>query len=279
MPLAPSAGAKLYYEETGTGYPVIFVHEFGGDHRSWETQVRWFSRRYRCITFNARGYPPSDVPEQGEQYGQAHAADDVAAVLRHLDIARAHVVGLSMGAFAALHVGLRHPGMASALVLAGCGSGAPKGDRESFARDSEARARQFLEQGSPAVAEAMGHIPTRITLKRKDRRGWEEHVRQLGEHDARGSALTMRNYQAKRPSLYDLTDAIRRLEAPVLIAVGDDDTPCLEASFWLKRTLPKAGLWICPNTGHCINLEEPTLFNQAVESFLIAAEKDRWPPR
>jgi pimeloyl-ACP methyl ester carboxylesterase len=279
MPLAPSAGAKLYYEETGTGYPVIFVHEFGGDHRSWETQMRWFSRRYRCITFNARGYPPSEVPEADELYGQDHAADDVAAVLRHLGIAKAHVVGLSMGAFAALHVGLRHPAMSSALVLAGCGSGAPKGDRESFARDSEARARQFLEQGSPAVAEAMGHIPTRVTLKRKDRRGWEEHVRQLGEHDARGSALTMRNYQARRPSLYDLTDEIKRLDVPVLVAVGDDDTPCLEASFWLKRTLPKAGLWVCPNTGHCMNLEEPAAFNQALEDFFAAAAAGRWPPR
>lgn len=280
MPLAPSSGAKLYYEETGTGYPVIFVHEFGGDHRSWETQVRWFSRRYRCITFNARGYPPSEVPPADEQYGQSHAADDIAAVLRHLGLAKAHVVGLSMGAFATLHFGLRHPGMASALVLAGCGSGAPKGgERAAFASESETRAKRFLEAGSAAVAQEMGHIPTRITLKRKDPRGWEEFVRQLGEHDARGSALTLRNYQARRPSLYDLADTIARLDIPALVAVGDEDTPCLEASLWLKRTLPKAGLWVCPNTGHCMNLEEPAAFNQAVEGFFAVAESGRWPPR
>jgi pimeloyl-ACP methyl ester carboxylesterase len=279
VPLAPSSGAKLYYEETGSGLPIIFVHEFGGDCRSWETQVRWFSRRYRCITFNARGYPPSDVPQADDQYGQNHAADDIAAVLRHLDIGRAHVVGLSMGAFAALHFGMRHPTMASALVLAGCGSGAPKGDGESFARESETRAQQFLSAGPAVVAQEMGHIPTRITLKRKDPRGWQDHVRQIGEHDAKGSAMTLVNYQAKRPSLYDLADAIKRVDIPTLVAVGDDDTPCLEASFWLKRTLPKAGLWVCPNTGHCMNLEEPAAFNAAVESFLIAAEAGRWPPR
>jgi pimeloyl-ACP methyl ester carboxylesterase len=278
MPLAPSSGAKLYYEDTGTGYPVIFVHEFGGDHRSWETQVRFLSRRYRCITFNARGYPPSDVPDDDTLYGQDHATDDIAAVLRHLGVAKAHVVGLSMGALATLHFGLRHKAMASALVLAGCGAGAPRGDCSGFAAESEARARRFLEQGSPAVAEEMGRIPARITLKRKDPRGWQEHVRQLGEHDAKGSALTLRNYQAKRPSLYDLEGEIRRLDLPVLVAVGDEDPPCLEPSFWLKRVLPKAGLWVCPHTGHCMNLEEPASFNRALDEFFAAAEAGRWPP-
>src|SRR5271163_2427648 len=63
MPYAESSGVKLYFEETGTGHPIIFVHEFGADYRQWETQVRWYSREYRCVTFNARGYPPSDVPD------------------------------------------------------------------------------------------------------------------------------------------------------------------------------------------------------------------------
>ena len=81
MPFAESAGVRLYYEETGRGTPVIFVHEFAADVRSWEPQVRYFSRRYRCIAFNARGYPPSDVPSDPEAYSQRHAVDDIAAVL------------------------------------------------------------------------------------------------------------------------------------------------------------------------------------------------------
>ena len=109
MPYAQSRGARLWYEETGTGYPIIFVHEFGADLREWEQQVRWFSREYRCIRFNARGYPPSDVPESDELYGYEHAADDIGAVLDALDIEKAHVVGLSMGAYATLQFGLRHP--------------------------------------------------------------------------------------------------------------------------------------------------------------------------
>src|SRR5260370_18309078 len=96
-------GIRLHYEETGAGIPVIFVHEFAGDARSWEPQLRHFGQRYRCIAFNARGYPPSDVPESPAAYAQARAADDIASGLHHLRIAPAHVAGLSMGGLPTLH--------------------------------------------------------------------------------------------------------------------------------------------------------------------------------
>lgn len=276
MPYAQSTGAKLYFEETGAGYPIIFVHEFASDCREWETQVRRFSRHYRCITFNARGYPPSDVPEDDAAYGQSRATEDIAAVLNHLAIPRAHVVGLSMGAFATLHFGLRHPEMASALVVAGCGSGAPKAERETFKRQCEATAEHFLKDGAAALARALGLGPTRVQLQNKNPRGWEEFVRHLSEHSAKGSALTLRNYQALRPSLYDLEDELARLTVPVLLAVGDEDEPCLDATLFLKRTIPSAGLWMVPRTGHAINLEEPDAFNRAVQEFFGAVEHGCW---
>ena len=92
MPHATASdGVKLYYEETGSGDTVIFVHEFAGDHCSWEPQLRYFARRYRCVAYNARGYPPSDVPESFEQYSQALARDDVIAVLDQLKVDRSFV--------------------------------------------------------------------------------------------------------------------------------------------------------------------------------------------
>jgi pimeloyl-ACP methyl ester carboxylesterase len=112
MPYAPAAEARLYYEETGSGYPVIFVHEFANDHRGWDSQVAWFSRHYRCVIFNARGYPPSDVPDFDAAYGHQQAAADIAAVMQHLGIERAHIVGLSMG-------GIRHVGLRPALFRYG----------------------------------------------------------------------------------------------------------------------------------------------------------------
>src|SRR3954471_18310060 len=93
--LTTDDGVQLYYEEVGSGTPIVFVHEFGGDHRSWEPQMRHFGRRHRCITFAARGYPPSDVPQSVEAYSQRRAVQDIVAVMDAAAIDRAHVVGLS----------------------------------------------------------------------------------------------------------------------------------------------------------------------------------------
>ena len=279
MPYAQSTGARLYYEETGRGYPIVFVHEFGADHREWETQIRWFAREYRCIAFAARGYPPSDVPESDDAYGHRHATDDIAAVLRHLDIAKAHVVGLSMGAYATLQFGLVHPALASALVVAGCGSGAVPAERAAFQAQTLDTAAQFLRRGAAALAPQLAVSPSRVQLQNKDPRGWAEFVRHLGEHSATGSALTLRNFQALRPSLWDFEAALRSLAVPTLIVVGDEDNPCLEPSLFLKRAIPTAGLWVFPRTGHAVNLEEPALFNRVCQDFFGSVERGNWGPR
>lgn len=279
MAHANADGVKLYYEETGSGYPLVFVHEFGGDHRSWEPQLRFFARRYRCIAYNARGYPPSDVPADPAAYAQARQADDVAAILDHLGLARAHVCGLSMGGFATVHFGLRHAARASALVAAGIGSGAPAALRAKFQADSIAAAERFEREGAAVMADAMLAGPTRIQLRLKDPRGWEEERRYLAEHSAQGAANTLRGYQATRPSLYDLAAPLQALAVPTLIVAGDEDEPCLDASLWLKRTMPWSGLALLPRTGHCVNLEEPDLFNRLVLDFLTLVEQGRWGAR
>src|SRR5215207_5710243 len=181
-------GAQLYYETTGTGTPLVFVHEFAGDTRSWEPQVRHFARRYRCITFNARGYPPSDVPQNPSQYSQARAADDICAVLDYLKLARAHVVGLSMGGFATLHFGFRHPGRALSLCVAGCGYGAEPEQQTRFKGEADAVAASILSDGIKALSERYAYGPTRVQFENKDPRGFLEFKQMLAEHDGRGSA-------------------------------------------------------------------------------------------
>jgi pimeloyl-ACP methyl ester carboxylesterase len=270
---------KLYYEEAGSGVPVIFVHEFAGDHRSWEPQMRYFSRRYRTIAYNARGYPPSDVPEALERYSQNRATDDIAAVLKHLGIAKAHVVGLSMGGFATLHFGFRHPALALSLVVAGCGYGAEPGRAEVFRSECEATAQGLDKEGSKAFAQHYALGAARVQFQNKDPRGWQEFAGQLAEHSAKGSANTLRGVQKARPSLWDLVERMKALELPVLIVTGDEDEPCLEPGLLLKRSIPRAGLVVLPKSGHTINLEEPDAFNRAVADFFHAVVNGRWPPR
>jgi pimeloyl-ACP methyl ester carboxylesterase len=276
MPYVQSTGARLYYEATGAGHPIVFVHEFGADHREWELQVRHFSRAYRCIAYAARGYTPSDVPEDPQLYGQDHSADDIAAVIRGLGIARAHVVGLSMGAFATLRFGLRHPQLASALVLAGVGSGSNLAELEQWRRTAREKSDQLLKEGWTNIAEETGHSPTRIQLKRKNPRAWAEFMAHLREHSVKGTALTQRRYQGERDPVYHWEGQLKTMTLPTLIAVGDEDAPCIEPSVFLKRTLPNAGLWVCPNTGHAINLEEPEAFNREVADFFASVERGRW---
>ncbi len=279
MAYIDSSGVRLYVEETGSGYPVVLVHEFGADYREWELQVRYLSRQYRCITFNARGYPPSDVPQSIDDYGWEQSRDDIAAVLRGLSIARAHVVGLSMGAYATLQFGLKYPELASALVVAGVGSGSPPQGRDQWRIQSEAQGREFFEQGIDAMARATAHGPTRIQLLNKDPRAWQQFVAHYREHSAQGMGRTVSRYQALRPSLEDARTQLAAMTTPVLLAVGDEDEPCLATNWFLKRTIRSAGLWVCPNTGHAINLEEPAAFNAAVLDFFGMVERGRWPVR
>ena len=272
-------GVKLYYEEAGAGAPVIFVHEYAGDFRSWEPQLRHFGQRYRAIAYNARGYPPSDVPADVAFYSQARAADDIAAVLDHLKIERAHVVGLSMGGFATLHFGFRHPARALSLVVAGCGYGAEKGVREKFRAESQAIADFIDKEGMTAFAAKYAYGPTRVQFENKNPRGFAEFRQYLSEHSGPGSRNTQLGVQRERPSLYDLVEEMARLTLPTLVLTGDEDWPCLQPALLMKQTIASAALVVMANCGHTINIEEPDEFNRIVERFLAQVDAGRWPMR
>jgi pimeloyl-ACP methyl ester carboxylesterase len=269
-------GVRLYYEEAGTGTPILFVHEFAGDHRAWEPQVNFFSRRHRCIVYAARGYPPSDVPAGVESYSQRIATTDIVAVLDALAIPKAHVVGLSMGGFATLHLGLVAPQRALSLTVAGAGYGSEKAREEHFRENSRDVAKQFETRGSKAFAEIYAVSAARVQFQNKDPRGWREFVDRLAEHPEIGAANTMRGVQARRPSLYDLESELMKMVAPTLIMVGDEDDHCLQPGLFLKRTIPASGLVIFPKTGHTLNLEEPALFNQFLAEFIATVEAGHW---
>jgi pimeloyl-ACP methyl ester carboxylesterase len=277
--LTTDDGVKLHYEETGAGAPIVFVHEFAGDWRSWEHQLRYFGRRYRCIAYNARGFPPSDVPDSVERYSQDRARDDIKAVLDALKIDKAHIVGLSMGGFATLHFGFTYPERARSLVIAGCGYGAAPAERQKFAEEAERSASQFERLGMAKASETYAIGPTRVQFQNKDPRGWKEFAEQLAEHSSEGAALTMRGVQKRRPSLFDLVEKMRTIAAPTLIMTGDEDWSCLEPALLMKRTIPTAGLVVMANAGHLINLEEPDAFNRHLADFFHAVDIGAWPTR
>ena len=279
MPMITSAdGTRLYYEEAGTGTPVVFVHEFAGDYRTWEPQMRAFARSHRCVTFSARGYPPSDVPSDPARYGQDIARADVIALMDALGIAKAHVVGHSMGAYTALHVGIKHPQRCISVTAAGCGWGsvADAAARDAMRKVAAETAAMFAEKGIAKAAAIYADGPTRQAQKHKDPRGYAEFARRLAEHSAQGHALTMSMLQARRPTLWDMEGDLKRFSVPLLVIVGDEDESCLDGSLFLKRTAPTAALFVIPRSGHTITSEEPAMFNAALAELFAAAEAGRW---
>ncbi len=272
-------GVALHTESTGEGAPILFLHEFAGDHRSWEPQVRYFSGSYRCVTYAARGYPPSGVPIDPAAYSQQRAVADAIAVLDGTGIDAAHVIGLSMGGFTALHLAMQQPDRTASAVVAGVGYGAPLERQEAFRAESAAIAAAFEADGAAQVASWYAVGPARVQFQNKNPRGWAEFAAALAGHSAVGSALTMRGVQAARPSLYSLRPELAGITAPVLVMVGDEDEGCLETALMLKRTIPAAGLVVLPRTGHTANLEEPDVFNAAADRFLAAVDRGAWHSR
>jgi pimeloyl-ACP methyl ester carboxylesterase len=278
MPLAQSEGARIYFEETGKGTPILFIHEFGGDHRSWHDQVRHFGRSWRCVVWAARGYPGSDAPANESLYGQDFFNRDAIAVLDAARVDQAHIVGLSMGGYTALMLAAKYPERVISCTAAGAGSGAVRSARAQFIEEARERAAAF-EKAGKIDAKGLGLSPTRVQLQNKDPIGWQTFVDNLSEHDARAAAMTLRTVQVGRASLYDLEAELESVKAPVLLLVGDEDEPCLDVNLWMKRLLPSARLGFLPGTGHAINLEEPALFNGLVEQFLADVERGSWRPR
>ena len=273
MPLAHVNGVDLYYEQHGSGFPLVWSHEFAGDYRSWKPQVQFFSRRYTVITYNARGYPPSDVPDSIDDYTQEQSVEDLKGLLDHLGIEFAHIGGLSMGGNVALNFGLTYPHMARSLVVAGTGSGST--DPEAFRANVNQRADDMRAGGMESMGD-YSNSPTRVQLLRKDPLGYEEFRQGLMEHSGLGSALTFSGVQGRRPTIFALEDRMKALDVPTLIMTGDEDDPCIETSVFMKRCIPKSGLAVIPQSGHAINLEEPDLFNRLVFDFLTAVEQGAW---
>ncbi len=279
MPYVQSDGARLYYEEAGTGIPIVFAHEFSGDLCSWEKQIQHFSRRYRCIAFNARGYPPSEVPKSLSRYSHQHAVDDIAVVMRHLGVRKAHIIGCSMGSRTALNFGLAYPRMAWSLTMIGIGSGGDPRNKAAFLRDTEARARLYEQGGLAAVLQGLRKAGNRVQLKRKNPRAFEDFCRRFMAHSAQGCANITRRVQGRRPSLFSLEQPLRGLKVPAHVIVGDEDPGAINSGLFMKQVSPAVRLSVVPATGHLVNLEEPDLMHRLTEDFFALVESKQWRPR
>jgi pimeloyl-ACP methyl ester carboxylesterase len=274
MPKVKVNGLELYYEETGSGFPVIFCHEFAGDYRSWEQQVRHFARRYRVITYNYRGYAPSDVPTDPAAYSQEILISDMRELMRQLSIEQAHIVGIATGGNVALNFAIAHPDVTKSAIVAGAGAGTV--NRDKWVAAGRAMAKSIAENGSAAIVKSIEGAPQRQALRTKDPRAWDEFIGVIRDLSPAGAERSMLNVLLTRKPVTDLAEAIDGLTLPVLVMVGDQDTPAFEPSLFIHRHARHAGLAVFPFTGHTLPIEEPALFNRLADQFLAAVDNGRW---
>ncbi len=272
MPLAPVNGTSLYYEVKGSGSPLVLVHGFACGLRTWDPQVRAFAARCRVVTYDVRGHGLSDAPPDAAAYSQTISVEDLHGLLGHLGIKRAAIGGLSMGGNIALNFALAYPRMISALIVADTGAGSD-GTAEWNA-GAHAYATILEQRGMEAFADAEFESPLFARyVARYVAQGPHaaRFIRScLMTHRARGIAHTAREVLAKRPTIYSLEHALRRLRVPTLLIVGEHDEPCVKVHRFMADTIPGAKHVVLRGVGHLTNLEAPAAFNAAVKKFLAA---------
>ena len=274
MPVERVNGADLYYESTGEGVPLVLCHEFAGDMRAFEPQVRHLARRYRVVAWNYRGYPPSDVPEDPDAYSPDGLVADLLGLLDGLGLDRVHLAGLATGGNLVLNFAIAHPGRVRSLVVAGAGAGSV--DRAAWLEAAERFADDIARDGVEGIVANVADAPQRVIFRTKDPRGFEEFVDAMRRLSPAGAEHVMREVLIRRASVFELAEGIRRLPMPILVMCGDQDAPAFEPSRFIRDTAPHAGLAVVPMCGHTLNSEEPELFNRIADSFLAAVDAGRW---
>jgi len=262
----------LYYEDAGAGAPILFVHEFGGDYRSWYRQVPVLSQTFRCITYSARGFLPSAVPEDRARYGQPHSTSDVLALMDHLGLERAHLVGTSMGSFTSLDFALTYPDRVLSVTLVGNSSGPRDEAERTHFRETWVGHEIALREARGGAGAVLEDDPAYQSFQRNDPENWAIYADNLQGQSATGAVHVLSTLHWNRRSLFDDQARLKALDRPVLLITGDEDYYLVgETNAFLQDLLPDATWHRLPETGHLVNIERAAEFNQLLVEFVARA--------
>lgn len=266
-------GVTLFFEETGSGAPILFVHEFGGDYRSWYRQVPVLSQTHRCITYSARGFFPSAIPSARSQYGQAQSTADVLALLDHLEIEAAHLVGTSMGSFTSLDFALNYPLRVKSVTLVGNSSGPrDEAEREGYRQNWVGHEMRLREtQGAKGAVKVLEQDPAYQSFQKNDPEGWATYAKNLHSQSAEGAVNVLATLHWHRRSLFDDEVRLRAFKKPVQLVTGEEDYYLVgETNAFLQSVLSTATWHRFEATGHLVNIERAREFNTLMCEFLRA---------
>ncbi len=248
-------GAEIYYRVVGEGYPIVLIHGFGVSADLWKPQIKVFSKRYKVIAYDLRGFgrsskPPADI------YPATLHAEDLHTLLTELKIERTALVGCSMGGCITQQYCLDHPEKVSAAVLYG-----------TFPRGKDLAG--IMEDSLKTVA---GRVELMVGATQSD---WflkyspdaDEQLAEIEEDSGRNiGAAMLANFRCFYE--FDVMDQLSKIKAPTLVVCGEQDTVTpRRASEYLRDHIPGARL-VTLRGGHHVNVESPTDFNEVVETFI-----------
>ena len=264
MPIARIDETAIYYEEHGTGFPLFLTYCLGGNHGMWAEQTPVLAKRYGVILWDPRGHGGSESPDAAERYGVIRAAHDLAGLMDHLSVGRAHVGGLSMGGGISARFAALYPDRAASLMIidSNTAAGLPVSDeiravREETIRlcdagDMEAAADQFLAVNPSyrlfTADTEEGRARVRSMILAMNPVGFGHTIRSMLQQDFPTERLT-------------------EITAPTLVLAGEQD-PAMAAVRLTHETIAQARLTMIPGAGHLSNLDRPEAFLAAILNFL-----------
>lgn len=250
MPTVHLNGIDIYYEDHGSGYPVVLTHGYASNTRMWQGQIGPISKQYRLITWDIRGHGQTDSPEQQQDYSEAATVEDLRQLLGHLGIEQAVIGGLSLGGYISLGFYVAHPEMVRALILCDTGPGYRNdAAREQWNQTAYRRAERFEQQGFAAL----GQSP-------------ELQAAGQAHRSAAGLAKAARGILTQYDSR--VIESLEHIKVPTLLIVGANDTPFLNAIDYMANKIPNARKVVIPEAGHAANIDQPRAFDAAVLAFL-----------
>jgi len=251
MPHLKRGDANLYYEDDGKGPAILMTHGFVASTGMWDGQVEAFKDRFRLIRWDMRGHGQTECQDDQSAYGQDITVADMVAILDHLEVEKAIIVGHSLGGFMSLRLNVMHPERVSALVLQGCGPGYRNDDsRAKWNERVDGRAKTIIEEGYKALGGA-AEVPVSV------------------QRSSQELAMAARGILAQVDA--KVIDSLPHIDVPTLVIIGAGDSYYLQGSDYMANRIPGAEHIVVPDAGHGVNIDQPEIVNKAYEAFFAKA--------
>ena len=258
-------GAKIYFETAGQGEAVLFAHAGFVDSRMWDAQFEYFARCYQVIRFDMRGYGRSDIAQ-----GPVVRRKEIYALMRHLNIQKATLVGCSMGGATVLDFALEHPDRTQALVLVSTAPGGfemqgepPPGLWEMFSALQQNDLQRASELQIQIWVDGMFRKPEQVDPLVRQR------AAEMNRIPVANQTLLKVDMQPLQPLDPPAANRLKEVQVPTMVIAGDLDHPeILRAAEFMAHEIPYAKKRILSNAAHMLNMELPDAFNQVVFDFL-----------